>query len=469
MSFLLNRRTVLRGLGGVAIGLPFLEAMQPKRAIAGGAVTPKRFIVMYSSNGTVMRNWLPSATGSNFPISDILSPLDTSTLRPHLNVLSGIDMASAHKLGGNGHSVGMTNMLTCRPFTEIEGTEFGDVGWGAGISIDQEIARRIADPGQLKSIELGVRTKEEYTNFYAYMSYGEGGGSAGAISADDDPRSAFARLFSTVPDDEAARAELEKRVAQRKSILDFVQDDFKRINGRLGKSDQTRLDKHLTLIRDLESRIKVGNLCGKPEDPVLADNDVLRTSMMPTVGKMHMDLLAAAMACDITRVGTLQWANAQCGTVYDTWIDTNWDDAADKYHHGISHASAPSDANWDATQARANEKLTLINKWFASQFAYLGEQLAGYEELDGTSVLDNTCMLWVSEISEGPSHRFTDIPYVMLGNLGGALKADQHLNFDNERSTNDLFVTIGKAMGLDDFDTFGDQEFVNGPITELLG
>jgi hypothetical protein len=468
VSFRLNRRTVLRGLGGVAIGLPFLEAMQPSRANAGGATAPKRLFIMYSSNGTVMRNWRPSATGSNFPISEILAPLDTSTLRPHLNVLSGIDMASAHKLNGNGHSIGMTNMLTGRPFTEIQGTEFGDVGWGSGISIDQEIARQVAAPGQLKSIELGVRTKEEYTNFYAYMSYGPGGGSAGAISADDDPRSAFDRLFSTVPDNEAARAELEKRVAQRKSVLDFVQDDFKRINGRLGKSDQTRLDKHLTLIRDLEMRIKVGNLCEKPDSPTLADNEVLRTSMMPTVGKMHMDLLAAAMACDITRVGNLQWANAQCGVVYDTWIDTNWDDAPDRYHHGVSHAAAPSDDTWDAGQTRANEKLSLINNWYAKQFAYFGEALASYEELDGTTLLDNTVMLWVSEISEGPSHRFTDIPCVMLGNLGGTLKANQHINLNNDRSTNDLFITIGQAMGLTNFNTFGDPEFVNGPIAELL-
>ena len=67
-------------------------------------------------------------------------------------------MASALKVGGNGHSVGMTNMLTCRPFKEVQATEFGDVGWGGGISIDQELAKRVKGP-PLQSVELGVQTQ----------------------------------------------------------------------------------------------------------------------------------------------------------------------------------------------------------------------------------------------------------------------------------------------------------------------
>lgn len=468
-SKILSRRAVLRGLGGIAIGLPFLEIMNGRTAGADIPKPPKRFLVMYTSNGTVMKNWKPTTTGKGFSISPILKPLDTPLLRPHLTVASGIKMASALSVKGNGHARGMTSLLTARPFGEVESTDSGDVGWGGGISIDQEIAARVKAPGQMPSIELGVQTQKQYTNFYSYMSYAQGGGSTNAIAPDNDPRSAFNRLFGNVPDSQQTQIELEKRIAQRKSVLDFVKDDFTRLNGQLGVSDQQRLDKHFQLISDMENQIGIGAVCAKPGKPGFLDSEISKSVNFPAIGKSQMDLLALALSCDITRVGSLQWASAQAGTVFESWIKANWSDAPEKYHHGISHASAASDvANPSASESSAINKLTLINTWYAEQLAYLGTKLAGLNDIDGTSVLDNTTILWVSEISEGPSHKFTDMPYVLLGGLGGALKTNEHFDFINKRSHNDLFVTIGQAMGLADFTTFGEPTLCTGPIAELL-
>ncbi len=464
----ISRRTLLRGLGGMAVALPFLEAMdQPARAAT--TVAPKRLIVVYTSNGTVLKNWRPGSTGQDFPITPILEPFDTPLLRPHLSVVSGIEMSSAKKLSGNGHAVGMTNMLTGRPFTEIKETEFGDVGWGSGISIDQAIAKQLAEPGQLPSIELGVQTKKQYTNFYAYMSYGEGGGSENAISSDDDPRSAYARLFGNVPDATTTQAALQKAIDQKKSVLDFVREDFARLKGKVGSADRQRLEKHAQLILDFESQLGVGAFCAKPAEPAFGDSDLKSAAKFPAIGKAHMDLLAIALSCDITRVGTLQWGSAQAGTVFETFIDTNWDDLPDKYHHGLSHAAVGSNvSDPTATQQSALNKLTLINTWFAEQLAYLGTKLAEMDDVDGTKVLDNTTILWVSEVSEGPTHKFSDMPFVLLGGAGGKLKTNQHFSFDNQRTHNDLFVTIGQALGLQGFDSFGDPEFCSGAIAELL-
>lgn len=465
-----GRRAILRGLGGLAVGLPFLESLtaKPSRAAPGGP--PKRLIVMYTSNGTVLKNWTPSSTGPGFQVSPILTPFDTPLLRPKLSVISGVRMASAEDTPGNGHAVGMTSMLTARPFTEVVGTEFGDVGWGAGISIDQLIASKVADAGQLPSIELGVQTQKQYGNFYSYMSYGEGGGSTNAVASDDDPRNAFERLFANVPDDEAAKAELQAAIDRRKSVLDFVQGDFATLQGKIGKDDQVRLDKHLELIRDLENRLSVGKVCGKPDAPVLEDGDIFSSDMFTTIGTQQMDLLAAAMACDITRVGTLQWSTAQSGTVFNDFVDAPWDQLADDYHHGLSHLSVGSDdTSPDATQAMAQDALSSINMWFSGQLAYLANRLAEYEEEDGTTVLDNTAILWVSEISEGPTHRFDRMPYVLLGNMGGAIKAGSHIDFGNERAHNDLFITLAQAMGAADVTSFGAEDYVQGPLAELLG
>jgi hypothetical protein len=417
----------------------------------------------------VINNWRPTEVGPGFSVPSILAPLDTALLRPKLTVLSGIKMQSAIDVnGGNGHAVGMTSMLTGRKFSEIVETEFGDVGWGAGISIDQALAQRVAAPGQLASIEAGVQTQKQYQNFYAYTSYAEGGGAAGAIPADDDPKSVFTRLFSNIPDSEAAKAELERVVSQRKSVLDVVAKDWKTVEGRVSKGDQERLDKHLDLLRSLQDRIQVGEVCEKPEEPTLTEDDLDSDSSFPAITSAQMGTLAAALACDVTRVATLQFSGAQSGTVFKSFVDADWDNLADDYHHGLSHLSVGWDESPDATQARAQQALSNINIWFSSQIASFAEMLAGYTEADGSTLLDNTAIVWVSEISEGPTHRFEDMPLVIVGDLGGALRSGTHLAYDNARAHNDLFVTLGLAMGLDDFTTFGDPAYVTGPLGDLL-
>jgi hypothetical protein len=449
------------------VGLPFLESLKSSRAQEGAP--PARLIIMYSSNGTVLKNWTPAATGANFPLSPILAPLDTPLHRPKLSVLSGIRMASAEATPGNGHAVGMTSMLTARPFTEVVPTEFGDVGWGAGISIDQLVAQKVAAPGQLKSIELGIHTQKDYGNFYSYMSYGEGGGSTNAIAADDDPRNAFMRLFANIPDDEAAQAELEKALARRKSVIDFVQGDFAALQGKLGKDDQARLDKHLELLRELEERLVVGAVCDKPPPPDIVEGELLPDQYFPKVGQLQMDLLAAAMACDITRVGSVMWGTAQAGTVFNTFVDAPWEQIPDDYHHGLSHLSVGSDEpNPDPSQAMAQDALSSINAWFSEQLAYLATRLSEYPEAGGTTVLDHTAILWVSEISEGPTHRFDRMPYVVLGDMGGKLRSGVHLDYGDQRAHNDLFITLAQAMGATDVTTFGADEFVQGPLDDFL-
>ena len=468
MTRSIHRRRFLRGAGGAILTLPFLEALSPRRASAQTAPS-KRFIVFYTSNGTVKRDWRPSTLGPGFELPPIFGGFTDPRLRSRLSLISGVKMFSAYERGGNGHSVGMTNMLTGRAFTEVVPTEFGDVGWGGGISIDQALARRMAAPGQLPSIQLGVQTQKHYTDFYAYMSYAEGGGSTNAIPSDDDPRQVYRRLFSGIPDGSTVRAELERQAAHRRSVLDLVHADFRQLRGKLPRADQARLDRHAELILELEGRIGIGPYCDKPGAPTLEDGDIQRATMFPTIGRLQMDLLAIALSCDLVRVAGLQWSSAQSGTVFDTFVPGDWSGLAENYHHGISHAAVGSEqANPDATQLRAMERLTAINTWFADQLAYLATRLADLEESDGSSVLDHTAILWVTEVQEGPTHAFNDMPFVLVGNLSGALRSGQYFDFGDERSHNEWFVTLGQALGLSDFTTFGDPQFVDGPIAALL-
>lgn len=473
-TFKLSRRAVCRGAQGIIVGLPFLEAMQP-RPTQAATTLPKRIVFFYTSCGTVMQKWRPPAVGKNFTFTPILKPLDTPELRPYVSLVGGLKMGAAEMSGGNGHAAGMTSMLTCRTYKERKATEFGDVGWGGGISIDQELKKYVKGP-RLASLELGIQTQNQYKNFYSYMSYGEGGGSANAVTSDDDPASVYRRVFATVPDGAATRSQLEKAINQRKSVLDFVREDMGALGQRLGAEDRARLDKHATLIRELESTLVLpDNICEKPASVMAPSGGLYRSANMPLVGKSQMDLLAQAFSCDITRIGTLQWSEAQSGTVYTDFIKGDWTKlGSETYHHGISHAGVaasgqtfgnmvvPSDV-----QAAANEKLTLINQWYCQQLAYFAKKLYDTPDVDGTRVLDNTVIVWVSEISEGPTHSFKNMPYVIVGSLGGTLKMGEFFDFQNKRNHNDLFVTLGQALGNPDFKTFGDPALVQGPLDAL--
>lgn len=479
----LSRRAMLRGSGGIAIALPMLESLMPRRSRAADGLAPKRLVIWYTSTGTVLGNWRPTGTGgADWIASPILAPLDTPTLRPQLTVLSGVRMAAAELLPGNGHVKGMTSVLTARPFKDIESTEFGDVGWGADVSFDQEIAKHLSDADQLRSCETGVISFGGGAT--EYISYADGGGQAGVVPSEADPRKVFMRLFANIPDSDDAVAELEKVVAQRKSVLDLVQDDFTRISGKLGAQDQQRLDKHLTLVRELEERIKIGAYCAKPPEPAVDDTQIHLNEMIPTLGQLQMDLVAAGLLCDATRVATLQWSGAQSVFDFRNIIPSApWDQLScppevdtcgsglNTAQHTISHISVGTaggiPGGLSTAQSTAMECLSAISLWYSQQLAYFGQLLADAVDVDGTSVLDNTVVVCVTEVAEGPTHAYTDMPLLLLGTAGGAL-VPGHYDFTNTRTMNDLYVTIGKALGIPGFDSFGDPTMVTGPLVELL-
>ncbi|HEX2658104.1 MAG TPA: DUF1552 domain-containing protein, partial [Polyangia bacterium] len=245
----LSRRTLLRAASGFTLGLPFLDAMRATGARAATAA-PKRFFVWYTPVGTVLSAWKPTGTGTNWTPGRILKPLDVPALRSKTTILSAVHAAAAEKLAGNGHAKGMTHVLTARPYVDVKATQFGNDGWGGGISIDQFLAAKMAGAGRLSSVEAGV------VSFYdgspsRYMSY-SGAGQKNIVPFESDPRKLFARLFMSASSGAGGAgggmSELDKLNAQRKSVLDMVLKDFNRLNSKVGAADKTRLDRHMTLV-----------------------------------------------------------------------------------------------------------------------------------------------------------------------------------------------------------------------------
>jgi hypothetical protein len=484
----IHRRTVLRSAAGLAIGLPFLEALAPRGARAQTPPPPKRFFVWYTPVGTVLSAWRPGGTGTNWTASRILQPLDVPILREKTTILSNLHGAAAEKLAGNGHAKGMTHVLTARPYVDVTGTQFGNEGWGGGISIDQLLAGKMATAGRLSSVEAGV------VSFYPgsasrYMSY-SGPGQANIVPFESDPRKLFTRLFSADggPD---TTDEMNRLALQRKSVFDTVLDDFNRLNGKLGGADKMRLDKHATLVREVEQRIQVSDPgttdpnCIKPAAPNFTDDEVRDNAKLPEIGRIVMDLLIAGIACDTMRVASLVWSPGESYYNFSEILPTapwgdlscppNVDTCTDgknlpaTFLHVMSHFP-PSTANGvpgnlNTVQTAALECLTAVEVWFSEQLSYFGQQLAAIEESDGSSVLDNTILLSTKDISEGVTHSYRDIPSVILGGQG--LFKPGHFDLQNQKTSGDLFATIAQALGYADVTSFGDPDYFTGAIGDI--
>jgi hypothetical protein len=432
----LNRRTFLRG-AGVSIALPWLPARAASRP-------PRRFVVFGETNGYLRKTWMPTGTERDFALSPALTPL-----APHKDqvvILDGIDnLVSRHSLGPP-HMKAFGPMLTGAELQKGRFTPGGNGGTGAGypgnLSVDQKIAERIGRSTRFRSLELGVQVDAQGNpeTRMCYRAVGQ------PLPPENDPQAALDRLFA------------EGRGRQRKPILDTVLDDYRRLVARLGPEDRARLEAHLTALREVETRIGrapqpscqrpspldvSGEACTEPDQ--IAGRNGCTDDRYERIGRAQIDVMVLALACDLTRVASLQWSNCGNRIVFGSLGLT-------ETHHDLEHQGA-------------EEPLTKINTWYARQFAYLLQRLASVREADGTSLLDNTLVLWCFELGDGRRHSTLKMPFVLAGGAGGRLRTGRFLRFEG-RAHNDVLVTCMNLMGVEG-DHFGDQRYGKGALPGL--
>jgi uncharacterized protein DUF1552 len=446
----LSRRTLLRGTaGGVAIGLPWLSAMAGK---SSAAEFPKRFLVFFSADGTIPEAWTPSGGETDFVLGEILSPLEP--YRDKLLILDNINNEVANVSDGDGHQTGMGCMLTGMQL--LPGTEFceGDcsdptqtIGWGGGISVDQHIANKISAETitKFRSLEMGVQVQDH--SVWSRMSYL---GPDQPVPARDDPWQNFTDIFADLGADPFG---LQQLIQKRHSVLDVVIPQYEKLRTRVGGEDKVKLEQHLDAIREIEKRLDVVNqLGGSCQLPVLGDpQDIYDEQNYPLLGQLQMDMLVMALACDLTRVGSIQW-HTSVSNKHMSWLGIS------EGHHDLSHEG---DENLDA-----RNKLIQINKWYAEQFAYLVGALDAVPEGTGT-MLDNTVVLWCNELGVGNSHSRDDEPFVLAGSCQGYFQTGRYLSYNGESHCN-LLTSLVNAMGYPDA-TFGDPAYCDGPLAGLTG
>jgi hypothetical protein len=461
----LSRRRFLRGFGGVALGLPFLETLAPRTAAAQSAATIKRFAVFFACNGVNMSRWFPNGSfgplGAQSLIGTANEPLDG--LRSKLLYPRGVHMSprgyNRDGGGGDDHGKGIGHKLTAQ-FVDSD-------NWLAlGPSVDQVIAAQI-NPGPAGSRTPPLNLMVGHPQGYKGLDFSNYSAAGRAVQAINNPWTAYAQfinLNNTTPDAPAASDRLTKR---RQSVLDLVQQQFAdlKLQG-LSSDDQQKLDEHFTAIRNVE--IQAGKAALACNDGTLASSartykgasqdDVEANAVYPLITDLQIDILAMAIACDYTRVATMQFDRGSGGPIFQ------WDGMNDEYnHHRLSHGKAKDDCPADsmsgdcADVAGYLDMLFAIDTWHQSKFARLLQRLDSYAEGNGKTVLDNSVVLYTNDLSDGRAHSFMDLPYILAGSAGGYFKQGQYIllgdgnnlgSDDQKAPHNKLLNTIVNAVGI---------------------
>ncbi|MBI2372625.1 MAG: DUF1552 domain-containing protein [Deltaproteobacteria bacterium] len=436
----MNRRRFLQSLAGAA-SVPLLSSLRPARALE--VEYPTRFVVFFHPNGTMPGDWWPKrADGeTDFDLNVIHEPLQP--FKGKLVLFRGLDLVVGDAGPGEPHQKGMGAVLTGRELLEGEfvGGDGSLAGWGSGISLDQEIANLIAGTTK-KSIELGVRaTTAEVRARISYL------GPSRPLPPQNDPQQVFTSLFSDVSRPESENMKLW---ARRRSILDAATKQFGLVMPKLSSEDRLKLGQHLQLVEDVEARLRPQAVtCEVPAYPRPLDPD--SEESMPEVMDLQIQLLVMALACDVTRVASLQVSNAQNQIRYP-WL------ASTGIGHSLSHAG-PSDAN-------ARDEWVRRDTWLAGRLAAMLTLMAQIPEGNG-SLLDHTLVLWCNELSVGSSHSQVNMPFLLAGGAGGRIRTGRYLQLATSRSHNDLLLTILRAFG-GNGETFGNPDYCSGVLPGLL-
>lgn len=435
----ITRRAILRG-AGVTLALPWLESFDSfaSNASTTGAATgasagafPKRFGVVFLGCGVNENHWGSEGSGSEMKLSKSLSPLEP--LKSKINVIHGLFNKGATGLGIHPPQTG--NLLTGATLTR------GAV-LHSGISVDQMIARRMGEetlqPSLVLACEQPITGFHESNFSLAYSSHISWQSPESPVPNELYPSLAFDMLFEN-------RGSLINL-----SILDRVKDRAERLSRKISASDNARLDEFMTSVREVEQRVDgMRKAKEKADDLARRQSRPVWTMERPANGlpedlrehaRLMLDLIAIAFETDKTRVATLL-ISRDLSAMYYPFLDVK------QAHHGASHYNN-------------NDEYERITRWHVSQFAYLASKLDSMPEGEGT-VLDNSCLMFISNLWIGRSHNNSRLPLVLAGGLGGTLQTGRTLDYlkagDEKRKVCSLYLSLMDRMGIKS-DRFGDAD-----------
>ena len=428
----LHRRTFLRGIG-TAVALPFLDAMAP--ALAAPTKAPVRMGFAYVPNGIDMRNWNPTYEGALGELPRILKPLEP--LKQDITLVSNLTHNWGRVLldgaGDHGRCCGayLTGAQVRKTMVDIK----------AGISCDQVVANQIGSQTRFPSLELGLEDARQagdcdsgyscaYTNNLAWRSETQ------PLPPTLDPRALFERLFGNgVILSPEARA---RQTKYRRSILDFVTTDTKKLEADLGPTDKRKLDEYLSSIREIERQIAKAEKDNSQIDPHM-DKPYGVPADFAEHFKLMSDMLTIALQADLTRVFTFLITREGTSRPYrEIGIPDG--------HHPLTHHQ---------NKPELMEKVSQINTYHVQQVSGWFEKLKSIKEGD-SSLLDNCMIVYGAGLSDGNRHAHEDLPTLIAGKGAGLIRPGRRIVYRKETPMTNLFLAMMDQMGVHT-EHFGDS------------
>jgi hypothetical protein len=258
------------------------------------------------------------------------------------------------------------------------------------------------------------------------------------MSPEHNPRLVFERLFGT--GSPAERAEnLRRRQQEQKSLLDFVMEDARGMESRLGARDKSKLDQYLGGVRDIEARIERSERLGKVKDPGIETPAGVPAAYEEYVQLMY-DILLMAFQTDSTRVATLLLAHDGSNRSFA-------EIGIPEGHHDLSHHQY---------NPQKVKKVAQIDLWYAGQFAKFLDKLENTKDVDGNSLLQNSMIVYGGGNADGQAHTHTNLPIILAGGGGGSLTPGRYVKWGSKPACN-LFLSMADRLGIQGLDRFGDS------------
>jgi hypothetical protein len=428
----ISRRSALRGLG---VGSVLLSGLL--RSIrAEAAVNNTRAVFFFHANGSHYA-WTPTGNGEAFVLSPHLMPLEP--VRKDVVILRGLTLARGL---GNAHKAATQSAL----------------GAGSPTSIDQVLANTVKGTSPLASLEFAIGFTKGGGGVVPSLS--QVGGTF--IPAERNPVAAYQRIASrlTPAPMMADTGGAERALAARRSVLDYLRTDADRFRVRLGGDEKPKMDLYLDSLREVERGLGtfVGGIppvagCGNTTAQMV--NYDMKVADMPKASRPLLDLMAASIACGVTRVMTMMWGGGENEEDVDFMGIKDW--------HITTHGNP---------NGPAGEKITKMQQYLAGEFAYFTQKLKSYGDGPG-SPFDSTVALWGTQNGNTNQTNFSkedhdrrNTPIVLTGRAGVGMKLGRVLDC-NERNHPDIYVSIAQAFGMP-ITTFGDPLWCKGPLPGLI-
>jgi len=431
------RRTVLRGLG-VSVALPMLDAMFPALA-ATASKMPLRVGYVYAPNGIISERFKPVTAGQHYEMTDMLKQWEP--FRDQLLVLSNLNNGASESVAGHvgGSTMFLTGVKPNKSLSELR----------TGVSADQIIAREFGKQTPLGSLQLCIENAAElagqsgagyssaYTNTISWSS------PTTPLPMVHRPRDIFERLFGDAGTSMEAR---KARLHEQTSILDYVKEDFLRTKSKLGSNDRTKLDDFTDALRDVEFRVQ------KAEAKV----DMELPEMQRPVGipayeehvRLMYDMMLMAFQTDITRVFTFMVARE-----FSELVFTNLGHQ-EPYHPLTHHRGNP------VRRKQAGE----IDVYHARLFGEFLAKMRSAKDVDGSSLLDNSMLVFGAGMGDGDVHSQWNVPIALLGGGGGRLKGGRHIAYKEGTPLANLHVAMLNKIGIETESFGGELGFSDGEL-----